>query len=80
MTALRVVDTSLAKRRTERRERSAELSLRLMLDIAEALTDACDKLSPTESLDVTLGAGVVRLALSVEGVAIHRSDVGEPWT
>lgn len=37
MTALRVVDTSLAKRRTERRDRS-------------------------------------------EGVAIHRSDLGEPWT
>lgn len=78
MSALRVVD--LAKRRDERQERHAELSLRLMLDIAEALVPICDKLNPTDSLDVTLGGGIVKLTLSVEGVGVHRADLGPPWS
>ena len=81
MSALRVVDTSLAQRRSERQGRDAELSLRLMLDVADALTEVCDKLAPGESLDVMLAGGAVKLTIEREGVALDRFDLGGPaWT
>jgi hypothetical protein len=74
MTALRVIDNTLAKRCSERERRAVEASGRILLDVVDALLPVCTKLNPGETVELLM-PGLARLSLNTEGVGFDRLDL-----